>query len=282
MKLEVTQILQDRIKQETTVYLKGCPLRCPWCNRPEARKPKKELLYDLDGCVECMQCFPDCPVDAHELVNSLHLVDRYKCIGCMECVDLCPAGVLLPASRSMGIPAILGQCQKTLILSGGEPLVHHEAVLELLEKAKEKGLLTVIETTGAFYPSQIPALLPLTDLFVFRIMDTDPLRMKKNTGAKLDVLLNNLKAVDAAGGKTRLLCKLIPGINTDDAHAEGLAALYKSLHNCEGVQPEAYVPADPIKWKMLDLTPPQFPALKKQELDDFTSVLEKAGVKMIL
>lgn len=282
MKLEVTQILQDRNKQETTVYLKGCPLRCPWCDRPQVRKPKKELLYDAESCIECMVCFPACPTDAHELINSLHLVDRYKCIGCMVCADLCPAGALEPASQTMGADEIIARCQKTLVLGGGEPLVHHEAVLELLQKAKAKGLDTCIETTGAFYPSQIPAILPYTDRFVFRIMDTDPARMKKNTGAKLEVLLSNLKAVDAAGGKTILRCKLIPGVNTDADHAQALATLLTSLQHCEGIQPEAYVPADPIKWKLLDLTPPQFPPLSKNDLDTFISDLQKAGVAIIV
>lgn len=282
MRLEVTNIFQDRAKQTTTVYLKGCPLRCSWCDRPQVRKPKKELLYDVESCIDCMVCFPECSLDAHDFVNGQHVVDRYKCVGCMACADACPAGALMPASRSMGTDAILAQCQTTLVLGGGEPLVHHEAVLELLQKAKAKGITTVIETTGAFYPSQIPSVLPLTDLFVFRIMDTDSLRMKKNTGAKLDVLLNNLKAVDAAGGKTQLLCKLIPGVNNDNAHAQALADLVASLQHCEGILPEAYKPADPMKWKMLDLTPPQIPALDKQELDAFISTIEQAGVKVIL
>lgn len=282
MRLEVTQILQDRNKQTTTVFTKGCPLRCPWCDRPQVRKPKKELLYDMESCIDCMVCFPECSLDAHDFVNGQHVVDRYKCVGCMACADACPAGALLPASRSMGTDAILAQSQSTLILGGGEPLVHHEAVLELLQKAKAKGLTTCIETTGAFYPSQIPAILPYTDLFIFRIMDTNPERMKKNTGAKLDVLLANLKKIDEAGGKTRLLCKVIPGVNADTDHVQALATLLASLQHCEGIQPEAYVPAAPMKWKLLDLTPPQFPPLEKVDLDAFVSDLQKAGVAIIV
>lgn len=281
MKLEVTQIFQDRTKQETTVHLKGCPLRCSWCDRPQVRKPKKELLYDVESCIDCMVCFPECPFDAHDFRNGQHIVDRYRCVGCMACTDACPAGALLPASRSMGVEAILSQCQKTLVLGGGEPLVQHEAVLELLQKAKAKGITTCIETTGAFYPSQIPAVAPLTDLFVFRMMDTDPVRMKKNTGAKLEVLLSNLKKLDEAGCKTILRCKLIPGVNLDENHTKALAALYAGLQHCRGIQPEPYVPADPMQYKMLDLTPPNYPAATEADIAAFIAVLTDCGVALL-
>lgn len=281
MKLEVTQIFQDRNKQETSVHLKGCPLRCSWCDRPQARKPKKELLYDVESCIDCMMCFPECPFDAHDFRNGQHIVDRYKCVGCMACADACPAGALLPASRSMGAEAILSQCQKTLVLGGGEPLVQHEAVLELLQKAKAKGMTTCMETTGAFYPSQIPAVAPLTDLFVFRVMDTDPVRMKKNTGAKLEVLLSNLKKLDEAGCRTILRCKLIPGVNLDADHANALIKLFTALQHCQGIQPEAYVPADPIKYKMLDLTPPQYSQAEQADIAPFIQNLIASEVPVI-
>lgn len=263
------------------MHLKGCPLRCSWCDRPQVRKPKKELLYDAACCVECMVCFPECPVDAHELVNTLHLIDRHKCTGCMACVDACPTGALLSASRSMGAEAILGQCQKMLVLGGGEPLVQHDGVLELLQKAKAKGICTCIETTGAFYPSQIPAILPYTDMFVFRIMDTEPERFKKNTGAKLAYILDNLKKIDEAGGKTRLLCKLIPGVNTDGAHANAVAALFKTLKNCEGILIEPYNRGEPAKWRMLDLIPPNLPKADEAAVSSFVEMLNHTGVPVI-
>lgn len=281
MKLEVTKILQDRVKQQTTVHLKGCPLRCGWCDRPEVRKPKKELLYDVESCVSCMMCFPECSLDAHDFVNGQHVIDRYKCVGCMDCTDACPAGCLTPASRTMSPDAILSQCQSTLILSGGEPLVQHEGVLELLQKAKAKGISTCIETTGAFYPSQIPAILPYTDLFVFRIMDTDPVRMKKNTGAKLDVLLSNLKKLDEAGKETHLRCKLIPDVNMHSDYAAGLAALYQSLHHCKGILPDPYSPCSPAKWKLLDLDPPCYLPASPNETTAFIKQLEDAGIPLI-
>ena len=281
MKLEITQILQDRTSQTTTVFFKGCPLRCPWCDRPEVRKPKKELLYDVESCIDCMVCFPECSLDAHDFINGQHVVDRYKCVGCMACADACPAGALKAASRSMAPEAIVQQCQNTLVLGGGEPLVQHESALQLLQQAKAAGIHTCLETTGAFYPSQIPAILPYVDQFIFRIMDTDPVRMKQNTGGKLEVLLSNLRQVDLLGGKTVLRCKLIPGVNIDSVHACALAELYHSLSNCLGIEPDPHQTTNPGKWKQLDLTPGQFLPAAQGQVADFVALLKDKAVSII-
>ena len=281
MKLDVTDIFQDKAAGTTTFYLKGCPLRCPWCDRPQVRKPKKELLYDAESCIDCMVCFPECSFNAHDFMNGQHVVDRYKCVGCMACADACPAGALLPASHAMGVEAMLAQCQNTLILGGGEPLVQHEGVVALLQKAKDKDLCTCMETTGAFYPSQIPAVLPYVDRFVFRIIDTDPVRLKQHTGAKLEVLLNNLKAIDAAGKPTQLLCKLIPGVNMDENHAKGLAALYASLSCCEGIRLDPYTTSNPGKWKQLDLSPTQYSPADSDAVNAFADILRANGAAII-
>ena len=278
MKLEITQIQSSPDRSNTTVFLKGCPLRCPWCQTPENRKPKKELIYRPECCIGCMECFPVCHVDAHDFVDGQHAIDRTRCVGCMVCADVCPSGALVPSSRSMSLVSILQQVQGKLTVSGGEPTVHHNELISLLQGAKNNGLETCVETTGVFYPSQIPSLLAHTDLFAFRIMDTDPERMKKNTGAKLEAILANLHRIDEAGGSTILRCILIPDINLNEEHAQALAALYQSLSHCRGVELLPYRPYGQQKWTEFGLSAVLYKEPSKTELDAFIQTLEQQNV----
>lgn len=278
MKLEVTQIQASPDRSNTTVFLKGCPLRCPWCQTPENRKPKKELIYRPECCVGCMECFPVCHVDAHDFADGHHVIDRTRCVGCMICADVCPTGALEPSSRSVSVTSILQQIQGKLTVSGGEPTVHHDELISLLEGAKSKGFETCLETTGVFYPSQISALLAHTDLFAFRIMDTDPQRMKKNTGAKLEAILANLRKIDEAGGSTVLRCMLIPNVNLNEEHAQALAMLYHSLSHCHGVELLPYRPQGQQKWTELGLSATVYKEPSKEELDGFIQALKQRNV----
>ena len=196
----------------------------------------------------------------------------------MICADVCPSGALEPSSRSISLESILQQVQGNLTVSGGEPTVHHDGLIALLQGAKSRGLETCLETTGVFYPSQIPALLAHTDLFAFRIMDTDPERMKKNTGAKLDAILANLRRIDEAGGSTILRCILIPDVNLNEEHAQALTALYQSLSHCRGVELLPYRPYGQQKWTELGLSAVVYREPSKSELDAFIQALEQQNV----
>ena len=282
MKLEITQIQHSPDRSNTTVFLKGCPLHCPWCQTPENRKPKKELIYRPECCVGCMECFPVCHADAHDFAGGHHVIDRSRCVGCMICADVCPTGALEPSSRSVSVASILQQVQGNLTVSGGEPTVHHDELIALLQEAKSRGLETCVETTGVFYPSQIPALLACTDLFAFRIMDTDAARMKKNTGAKLEAILSNLHRIDEAGGNTILRCILIPDVNLNEAHARSIASLFQSLSNCRGVELFPYRPYGQQKWSELGLSAPGYNEPSKAELDGFIQSLVQHDIPVSL
>lgn len=234
MKLEITEIFHK--ERQTTVYLKGCPLRCPWCQNPAAQKPKKELLYLQECCIGCMECFPICPTDAHSITDGQHTIDRQRCVGCMICAGVCPSGSLLPSSKTLHINSILSQCDGLLCISGGEPCVQHESLIQLLKDAKSKGIATQVETTGVFYPSQIPELVEHNKQFVFRIMDTDAQRLWANAKVKLEPILSNLRKIDDLGGRIALRCLMIPEVNMDETHAEGLIKLYQSLCHADGIE----------------------------------------------
>ena len=228
----------------TTVFLKGCPLRCLWCHNPETQSRRMEFFHSPQFCLNCGACAEVCPVGAHTFAPE-HQIDRSLCTGCMACTAACPTGALESCATMMSPDAIIAEVLKDrafygtkggLTLSGGEPLLHGRAVLPILQAAKDANITTAIETCGVFDASLLADVVPLTDLFLWDVKDTDAACHQRNTGASLDTVLNNLRWADSLGAKTRLRCILLAGVNLEEAHLAALAELYHSLRHCEGIE----------------------------------------------
>ncbi len=253
--LPVTDIqrhcMHDGPGLRTVVFLKGCPLACAWCHNPEGQSPRQELLFYESRCIGCGACISACPTGAHTL-HPARLFDRDKCVACGRCAAVCPTEALVAARRDMpigdilalvlrdsafyGAPAENGRTVGGLTISGGEPMAHPAGTLALLAAAREAGISTAVETCGHFDPAHLPRLAALADLLLWDVKDTDPARHKAYTGADNTRILENLRAVDRLGARTRLRCILVAGVNTDEAHYNALAILAASLSHCEGVE----------------------------------------------
>ena len=232
----------------TTVFFKGCPLHCKWCHNPETQSFQPELLFTEKLCVGCGACQLACPEGVHRLTDTEHLVNRERCVHCGACVRDCAYNALEISGKALSPDEIVSEALKDaafygdkggITLSGGEPTAQPEALLEILTKAKENGLSTVLETCGFFPASLVPKLAPLVDIFFWDIKDTDPARHEKNTGAPFAAIEARLREADAllGNGQTiRLRCIMIAGINMNDAHYSALAALQQSLRRCEGIE----------------------------------------------
>ena len=227
----------------TTVFLKGCPLRCLWCHNPETQKRTKELLFYGQKCVGCRACGA-CPNGVHSF-DPVRRLDRDKCTACGECADLCPTRALEVCGKEMTVDQILHEAKKDLAfygksggvtISGGEPFMQARETIELLHACKAFGIPTAVETCGFGDEATFIEAVPFTDLFLWDIKDTSPQRHKSFTGVSNETILRNLRAVDAVGGKTRLRCILVNGVNTDGTHYKAVAELAASLSHCEGVE----------------------------------------------
>ena len=247
----------------TTVFLKGCPLRCLWCHNPESQKPFTELMFDPSKCTGCGQCLEACPGNAHGLEeNGRHIIDRGLCKNCGRCAETCRSGALSMAGRRMSVSEVMGEAQEDLsfyrktgggiTLSGGEPMLQFGFTRALLNESKNQGLHTCLDTCGWAEWDDYRQLLGDVDLFLFDIKETDSAVHRELTGVRNEKILNNLRLIDAAGKKTVLRVPVVPGCNNRRAFIESTADIALSLNALEGVELLEYHPLGLSKLRQLN------------------------------
>ncbi len=247
----------------TTVFLKGCPLKCSWCHNPESRLSGKSMFFDANKCIGCGYCFTHCPNGVHQMAEDLHILDREKCALCGKCSEGCYSGAIEICGIEKSTDEILEEVFRDnefyknsgggLTISGGEPLYQPNFTIELSKKAKEKSLHVCIETSGFGSLDKLIELSKYVDIFLFDIKCLDEKLHKTHTGVELFPILNNLKALDESGAKTILRCPIIPDVNLNEYHFNELSKLSNSLKNVLEINLEPYHPLGIDKSKRLGI-----------------------------
>ncbi len=227
----------------TTVFLKGCPLRCAWCHNPETQRTATEILFYESKCIMCAAC-GSCPLKAHSF-GQKHLFDRDLCVGCGMCTRVCPTGALELCGIEYSAEALLEIIRKDSVfygdsggvtVSGGEPFLQSDEVMRLFSLCREGSINTAVETCGCFSPDVLKKAVPLVDLFLWDIKDTDPERHRKYVGVDNKIILENLSLADSLGAKMRIRFILVNGVNTHKEHYENVLNIVRDLKHCEGVE----------------------------------------------
>ena len=228
----------------TTVFFKGCPLRCAWCHNPETQKREGETLFYSQRCIGCAACSEVCKNSA-QVCEGERRLDRQLCASCGACAEVCPTGALETVGREYTASELMSVIERDrafygemggVTLSGGEPFLQGESAALLLEECKRVGINTAVETCGFADFEAVLRALPHTDLFLWDVKDTDSERHKAFTGVDNARITENLRRADSLGARIRLRCILVGGVNTCEAHYIALGQLAASLSNCEGVE----------------------------------------------
>ena len=234
-----------------------------------------------------MKCTEVCTHGAQENFAGAHIFDRSKCAKCLACADVCPTNALTKVAHKREISHIIDEVTKDkafyrdsggLTVSGGEPTIQFEDLLELLKLAKVENISTCLETCGVFSKDKAEALMECTDLFLYDIKDTDPVRFHENTGGELQVVLDNLYRLDALGGRTVLRCVLIPTVNLNEEHIRRIAELYKQLKHCDHVELLPYHPYGLSKAEQLGVCGVRYPDVNADDVKCALGQLTSLGI----
>jgi len=242
--------LHDGPGIRTTIFLKGCGLRCWWCHNPESQHPKPELLLRPSLCIQCGACVAVCPHEAIGWDGEAFATDRAICERCGACVTTCVAGARDIAGREMTVAQVMDEVLRDRIFydgsgggvtfSGGEPLLQGEFLLELLQACKAQELHTTVDTCGYAASQTLERVTPYVDLFLYDLKLMDDQRHQMVTGTSNQLILDNLRWLAAHQRPVVLRVPVVPGINDDEDNLRQVAALARSLPNITQVDLLAY------------------------------------------
>lgn len=193
----------------TTVFFKGCNLRCAWCHNPESQSAKSQKLYYADRCLHCERCREVCP-------------SPDSCIFCGRCARVCPRGAVQLRGEKRTADKVMTEIlldrdfygeSGGVTFSGGECMLQPEFLAELLSRCRQSGIHTAVDTAGDVPFSAFERILPLTDLFLYDIKCIDPEKHRKWVGAGNERILQNLGRLLQTAKPVWIRVPVIPGVN---------------------------------------------------------------------
>jgi pyruvate formate lyase activating enzyme len=224
----------------TTVFFKGCPLRCLWCHNPEGLVPEPELTFIKTRCLQdCNECVERCTRGALSRPDQYIFIDREECDLCGDCVQVCPTEALEIIGKWMSTEEVINEIEKDMIFhdgskggvtfSGGEPLMQPEFLNALLEECKKKGIHTSLDTSGYATFENLEKIKDKVDLFLYDIKMIDDEKHKKTTGVSNKSILDNLRKLSERGNNIVVRIPVIPGINNTDEDISEIAEFITTL-----------------------------------------------------
>lgn len=245
----------------TTVFLKGCSLKCVWCHNPEGIGFKEQLAYYEDKCIGCGVCCGVCDTGAHIMKDGMRIFNREKCVGCGKCADECLGNALNFYGKEMSVDEVFEIIMEDrefyensrggATLSGGECLMQADFCAELLKKLKSSGVNTAVDTCGFVPRKSLDKVIPYTDVFLYDFKAFDEDVHIKCTGYSNIIILENLKYIDSMDKKIEIRIPYVPDFNSDQI--EKIGEFLGGLKNVTKVRVLPYHNFAGSKYKSLDM-----------------------------
>jgi pyruvate formate lyase activating enzyme len=231
--------LHDGPGIRTTVFFKGCPLRCWWCHNPESQAASLELMFQKNRCTGCGDCLAACEEGALSLADGELLIARDRCTRCGACALACQAEALMMSGREMTVAEVLAEIERDSLFydesgggvtfSGGEPLMQPEFLAELLRACRARGLHTALDTSGYAPWPTLEGISGDVSLFLYDLKLMDDRKHRRFTGVSNELILANLRELASRGAKIVVRFPFIPGINDDPENIRSIGEFVASL-----------------------------------------------------
>ncbi len=274
----------------TSVFLKGCNLRCAWCHNPEGLSVKPELAFNPNKCISCGSCVKVCAFGAHKMIDNKHIFDRDVCTVNSKCVEVCPAAALTLHGTSATAEEVANMVLRDRIyydesggvtLSGGEALLQTDFAFAILKLCRAEGIHCAVETHGMHHFSVFEKVMPLVDLFLFDYKMTDAVMLRKHTGADKQRVMGNLKRLHDAGANVYVRCPIIPGLNDNDEHLRAIAQLTKDMPYLGGVELLPYHNLGTSKSSYIGVDQKEFTTPDPDRMKELNKAIRSYGGRLI-
>ena len=276
----------------STIFLKGCPLKCKWCCNPEGQSYKNQLRYIKEDCNACGNCLSLCSKNAISLSGGSVVLDWNKCDHCGACTKVCWQDALTMAAeeksaqevfeRILGEKPYFDRSGGGLTIGGGEASSFPDFCLELIALCHEAGISVAVDSCGYTISERSFDVLKAADLILYDIKGIDPRQHLENTGVSNTLILENFKALSKLGKSLIVRLPIIPGYNDSLAEEDAKVALLKNTPHVERVDVLPFHTYGKCKYTELGMTyplPDSLQPLSDQAVERLLTKLKNAGLK---
>lgn len=278
----------------STLFIKGCPLRCIWCHNPEGIKKEVQLWYFKNKCIGCHKCIAVCPQHALSAGEVAIEIDRGSCLSCGQCVTACPTEALCFNGREATVDEVVNELLEDRVfyeksgggitLSGGEPTFQPDFALAVLEAMKTAAVPTAIESCMYCKPFIFERFFPLVDQFIVDLKLFDSKQHKRLTGVGNELIKDNFVKLAAQNKSVLVRIPLIPGLTANEKNIQDIAQFVYRTNKSIPIELMNYNPLANDKYRIMKqpfLVDKDTRPFNPQELAGFNQIIENTGLRAI-